>query len=653
MLTVVMASDEASPFLKEYEVLFQPFIQDGRIAFCRWNPQGYDLRSALPELRSTVRGHERWRALVVLPLPTVNSQSVKEEYPACSDNPFDFLCNADSQAGRDVCESDVPLIRLAQMLGGVPEPVYDYTDSIIVNEKGEYRDTVLSTPLSELEEQRRAWVELEEKYHFPCDKPAEVWLLAARRMDPMRGREKLPGDITAPTPVPERGFALRNRYPARARFLVMDCAMPDHARCREDEFTFWMMVLTLALNQYEGGRLEPENLYRLQGSVDTQIMQSLFSAYCNRLSRIDRDVSRRQNLLRLRLEDSREQEELPNYSLKIPVKYATDVPKGLTVEQIPVGLARDCPIQEKHWWNTQMVESRHAFRRLLNAPVRSLDMACALLRRNDRIDVSTLSRMDRYQLRELDMQLNDEEIEIFCEDSAAALPLRIFEKIRDQAERAVRTNISHRMKRSTAIGTGVMALGVFIIGFMPELLRVSALQAGMKEILLAEVIRLGVLAVVGVLTLLAFRRGLVHLIRDYNGEMRKIESKVALSCHFFEGYLSRVCTYMRGRSIVEALHSKEMRMQEGIYQMEKHHVAIARCCERTRGWMKDFGLDVLPDEQQGRAEYFNISIDPEENEAYDLRTEYGKSIQDSQGKRILVPYPFVNKMEIKREETAQ
>ena len=156
-----------------------------------------------------------------------------------------------------------------------------------------------------------------------------------------------------------------------------------------------------------------------------------------------------------------------------------------------------------------------------------------------------------------------------------------------------------------------------------------------------------------VLALLFFRRGLVRLIRDYNGEMRKIEMKVALSCHFFEGYLSRVCAYMRGRSIVDVLRSKEMRMQEGIYQMEKHHAAIARCYERTRGWMRDFGLDVLPDDQQGRAEYFNAAIDPEENEAYDLRTEHSGSIRDSQGKRILVPYPFVSEMEIKREETAQ
>ena len=46
MLTVVLASDEAAPFLKEYDMLFQPFVQAGQLAFCRWNRQGRDFAPA-------------------------------------------------------------------------------------------------------------------------------------------------------------------------------------------------------------------------------------------------------------------------------------------------------------------------------------------------------------------------------------------------------------------------------------------------------------------------------------------------------------------------------------------------------------------------------------------------------------------------------
>ena len=652
MLTVVMTSDEATPFLRQYDVLFQPFVQAGELAFCRWNPQGTDLRSALPELRSLVLGHEHWRALVALPLPAqgAGGQPPEEEHPARRENPFDFLCNAAPDAGQQVEESPVPLIRLAQMLGGVPEPVYDYADVIVKGGEGEYRDTVLQTPREELERQRENWARLEEKYHFPCDKPAELWLLCAQPSDALLAKEKLPAQVRALPAPAVRSFAARNRYPARARFFAMSCARPDHARSREDEFTFWMMVLTLAMNQYEGGRIGPETLYRLTGRVDAAVMQELLSHYINRLGRIDREVARRHALLRARLEDSREQEELPEYSFKVPVEYRNDILPGLTVDEIPVGLAQDCPAPEKTWWRLQMETARRAFRRLLNAPRRALDAACALARRNDTMDAATLCRLDRYQLAELDMVLNDEEIEIFRSNSAGALPVRQFGEQRDRADRAVRTNISYRMKRKTVLAAGSLALAIYLLGFLPELLRAGRVEGAMGTALAAGGVRLGVVAVCGLLGLFAFRSGLINKVRDYNGVVGRIRMQVAASCQFFEGYLSRVCRYMRGRSILNVLAGKELHLQEGMHQIETHRVAIARCCERTRDWMRDFGLDLLPDELQGRAEYFNTAIPPEENEAYDLRAERDGTIRDSCGKQLRVPYPFVSELEIKRED---
>ena len=664
MLTVVLASDEAAPFLKEYDMLFQPFVQAGQLAFCRWNRQGRDFASAVPELRGVVRGHERWRALVVLPLPArregADNAPEEEEWPSTWENPFDFLCNAGPDAGREIQESPVPLIRLAQMLGGVPEPVYRYSDEMVPappreGEKRprEYRDVVLRTDPEELQRQRRAWADLEEQYHFLCDKPAELWLLAARRIDPMRGREALPHDPAAPTPPRGRGFTLRNRYPARARFLTMDCAMPDHARSREDEFTFWMAVLTLALNDYEGGRLQPEQLYRLRARVDPEQMQQLFSRYCNRLQRIGRDVDHRAALLRARLEGSREQEELPEFGFKIPVEYRDERINGLTVDKPAVGLARDCPSDERVWWRDQMEISRRALARLLQAPRRALDGACVLTRRNARMDPRGLHQLDEYQLDELDALLQDEEIAIFCRDSAGALPVRRFRARRAAADQAVRTLMGRRMTRARALAAGFTALGVYLLGFVPELLRAARQDAGMDSLLAACGVRLGVLALAGILALLYFRRGLLNMIGDYNGVMNHIRARVAGSCQFFSDYLSQVCGYMRGRSILAALQGRSRLAREGLHQLEKHRRAIARCCGRTGDWMRDFGLDVLPDERLGQMEYFNSDIDPEENEAYDLRASREGFIEDREGKRLRVPYPFVRSLEIGREDLSQ
>lgn len=655
MMTVVLASDEAAPFLEEYNMLFQPFVQEGKVAFCHWNRNGTDFRSAVPELRNIVRGHERWRALVVQPLPErLDGQTLlEEEFASTWDNPFDFLCNASPDAGKEVEESPVPMIRLAQMLGGVPEPIFDYNDEIVETPRGEVRSTVLSLSVEELEKQRRAWAKLEEKYRFLCDKPAELWLFTARRMDPLRSREKLPPDSDAARPAAARGFALRNRYPTRARFLTMDCSVPDHARCREDEFTFWMMVLTLALNRYEGGRLEPEKLYRIQGSVDTAQLQELFSHYYHRMRRVQKEVDHRTALLRARMEQNRDREELPDYKFTVPVKYREERVEGLTVSGEDVGLASDCPAPELPWWRSCMELSRRALARLLQGPRRALDMSCALARRNARMEGEKLCRLDQYQLDEMEMLLHEEEIEILCSDASGALPVRRFHRWRSAADQATRTNIGRRMTRRMAVSAGAVALAVYLTGFLPELIHALRQGADLAWMLYACGIRLGVVALAGLGALLFFRMGLINKIRDYNGVMGRIQGIVAASCNFFGNYLTQVCTYMRGRSVLDAMRGRSVLLQEGLHQMEKHRAAIARCCSRAEGWMRDFELDILPDMLQGKMEYFNSEIDPEENEVYDLRASREGYIRDSQGKQLLVPYPFVSSMEIRREELTQ
>ena len=114
MLSVIIYQKSAQAFIDRYKKLFEPYLEAGRIAFCFWDEHGTDVTSALPELTGIVRGIRQWRAIVALPI-------VEEDVPTdptCQENPFDFLCNSAPEP--PVHESHIPLIRLAQMLGGVP-----------------------------------------------------------------------------------------------------------------------------------------------------------------------------------------------------------------------------------------------------------------------------------------------------------------------------------------------------------------------------------------------------------------------------------------------------------------------------------------------------------------------------------------------------
>lgn len=658
MKTVIITTDAADAFLQEYRSLIFPFEQSGEIAICHWNQHGMDFRKALPELHNIVRTSPQWRALVVLPLE--EDTQTMQDYPVRANNPYDFICNQ-QRDGHCVEESSVPLIRLAQMLGGVPKPVYDFEDCMapvdvqntnMVPEKQRYsRQTVLNTSQEKLEQDFRKWAEIEEKYAFTAAKPVELWMLAACRR--LAGNAApLPEDI----PTQRRrnsaelyDFAMRNGYPACTRFLKMECAMPGYAHYRMDEMRFWMLALTLALNDYDSGRLRSGELYRVQNDFDSELYQHLLSDYYNRLNRIRRDVERRSNLL-YQKQDEDHVPEMPSYAFIVSVEQTALSNKELYVDDSCIGLSADCPQPEFRWWRGQMECSRKALAQMLAAPRRSLDRACEYARRNAQIEPVQVVQMDRYQQEELEGILNEEEIQLFGIDAFDALPVKEFYRCRNSNDRSVRQEMERRMSRKLTVGAGVLALLAYLTGFMPEFIHLLVEGQRTGEILFVLATHLLGLVITGLITLLIFRYILHKQIKEYNHTMQWIMSKIAASCNFFSDYLSRVSSYMRGRSINTILRSRNQRLTEESARLERHLLAIQKNSQRAAEWIENFGLEILQDENRGQVEYFNSDIPPEKNEVYDLQASTAEQVIDSEGQLVRVPYPFVKPVDFKREE---
>lgn len=654
MKTVIITTDTSDAFLREYQSLFFPFEQSGEIAICHWNRQGSDFRTALPELHNIVRTSPKWRALVVLPLE--EDTQLRDEYPTLPENPYDFVCNASRDSQR-VEESGVPLIRLAQMLGGVPKPVYDFEDCMApvdteqANGKRFCRQTVLNTRQEDLEQDRRTWVDLEEKYAFTGEKPVELWMLAACRRQ-AAARSPLPEDMPAPPredALEQVPFAVRNGYPACTRFMKMECTGQGHAHYRMDEMRFWMAVLTLALNDYDSGRLRGGELYQVHNDFDVDLYQQLLSDYYNRLGRIRSDVERRENLLHQKQDEARAPT-MPAYSFTVSVEQTTLNDTGLYVDDSSVGLSSDCPQPELKWWRGQMEASRKALARVIAAPRRSLDRACAYARRNAQIEPAQVVQMDRYQQDELENILNEEEIQLFGIDAFDALPVKEFYRRRNVSDRDVRGEMNRRMSRNLTIGAGVLALLVYLAGFVPELVHLLLRGEPVGEMLYVLATHLLGLFLTGLITLLVFRYWLHREVKEYNHTMQWIVLKIATSCNFFSDYLSRVSSYMRGRSINTVLRSRDQRLSEEGARLERHLLAIQKNSQRAADWIENFGLEILQDENRGQVEYFNSDIPPEKNEVYDLRASTTEQAVDSDGQRVRVPYPFVKPVDFKREE---
>jgi len=115
--TIVIINEQSSALLKDYKILFEPFVDSGQMSFCGWNESGIDINSSIPDLYKLIKGKTRWRVIIALTPHEMkaNDYSYKHDVK----NPFDFLCNI----SRDfyIEESSVPLVRLTHMLAGFPD----------------------------------------------------------------------------------------------------------------------------------------------------------------------------------------------------------------------------------------------------------------------------------------------------------------------------------------------------------------------------------------------------------------------------------------------------------------------------------------------------------------------------------------------------
>ena len=179
MLTVIITNDKSAAFIKKYYTFFESHVSSGKIAFCYWNEYGTDYKSALPQLSNIVRGHAHWRAVVALPVTETIEEKRMQEFQTSRQNPFDFLEN-DSESPK-VEESRIPLIRLAQMLGGIPLVRRTFETKEVVQEDG----SILYEPVAceseaDLKAQQEEWDRLDAQYSFINDKPDSLFMILGR-----------------------------------------------------------------------------------------------------------------------------------------------------------------------------------------------------------------------------------------------------------------------------------------------------------------------------------------------------------------------------------------------------------------------------------------------------------------------------------------
>lgn len=646
MLTVLIYQKSSQNFIDRYRTLFEQYEESGQIAFCFWDEHGMDVQTALPELISIVRGIHKWQAIVVMPHL---EDFAEEQLLHLQDNPFDYYCN--SQKEPVVHESSVPLIRLAQMLGGVPLVNKHYVNTMTTTAENNKQMVVSLQESSEaISNQQAVWNELNEKYSFRCDRPQNLYLFKARMPREIKLPTSSDRELMTRHESDSSLFWYRNRYPARTRFLIQDCTKPGNAHYEEDLFRFWMTALTLATNDFPSGTFEAYKVYQTVSNVSFEQAHELFSKYYNRLSSIQFRANIQISELQKRSQLVRSQEELPLYQCEIPVYFEMQQDDNLLISSKRIGFSGDCPIEEEPWWHLRVMASVKAVKKLHSSIKMVLDRASVQSRYASKMTEEEIYELDEYQFEEMQEELSDLEKKILTFNTYTALPMNKYYSDLGRAEKKTAEAMKKRMSKKVTIISCLVVIAIYLMGFVPDFIYQIQQGNSFWEALGIAGFGCCVLILLSLVCLNIFRQIIIDEISQYNSVIYAIINNLQHASTVFSNYLSDCSSYMRGTFMLQALTKRTLISSEEIVQLREHVEHLDSQMSIITNWLSDLDMKVLEDKENHNRDYFDFGIPPEKNRGYSIQMDTKPTYVESVGgSECRAPYPFVTGFSVKRE----
>lgn len=668
MHTVIILSKHSSDLLREYRYLFQPFADRGLLSFCDWNESGNDLETSIPDLYKQIRGKEEWKAVIV----SAESVYGKRKGPVPDvKNPFDFPVEVPEDAIPH--DSSVPLVRLTHMLCGYPatpvknfEEAYEYTDietgetrRVRASELSQeefyalaetYRDGLKKIYLQEKvpEEAEEARCALEEKYAFADVRPQEVYLLSLRKHP--EDDNYIYESWKSPLEMESSDFARRNNYPGICRFICCDITNPENSRYIRELAEFWMGTLTLALNHIPASTLQAYKLYRMQVEVSREELGETLNRHLNRMEAASAFVQAR---LGMKPQNAFEDGARIVEKQRIPVVFTEVTGRDLYISTKHIGLSRDCPEDELMYWHSSVREKTERVERYLKMPRRAIDRASLQVKAKAQSFFDDEYEMDRFQIEELEEELDTLELQLLTSDTRSVVDGK---KIREQAQeidKQVKRDIVVRMRRSVVIGTGVLILFVYLLGYVPYIFQ--SLGKGSKAFLASlgvSLVAVLVVVVGGIVALILLQKKIVASMDRFNELMHSVVISVNGSAKKYEEYFSTLCTYMKAQSIYAGLTKRKDAVSARVHKLRTHKQALRTTIARDEELAAAFGIRRVAAFEKNVTRFFDEDRVPKENQLYyyDIDGKRTEIPLNTAGDMIWAPYKFIAGLKIERED---
>lgn len=640
MYSVLIQNQKTMESFLQYQPFFAEAINNNRIGVCKWIESGTTIETALPELGNLTDDKREWRAIIIRYIDDNCMNSFESE----ARNPYDFLINRN--ADNVIEESPIPLVRLAQMLGGVPPLEVKFKSDVIKEPYKAPRTVYIPIENLEAEQKHRAIVE---KYRYNGRPPSSILIISVRNkkyQDESIGREWL---IHKESESSE--FWKRNGFPSVCRFMVYDFEMQGPVQKEADDFEFWYSVLLMSINEWDSSTLQAYRLYSLGVHMDCAAMLESFQTLVDQLRDTKCFLEKK---IKTNIESQLcENEEIPDYKLKVTVplklpKSEECLPKKKSFTLLSNGAASDVAI-----WRKQRQIAEETLKSSVRVAQRALDKTAEKMRANCTFSESEVLPLSKYQ--EEDMKHENSELynKIIC--TQAILPSdRISEKkdIKEAAE-AVRKNLLGRVMTRPALNGIAIAIMLILLSSIPMIVFNQGNGKDNPMMVLYFCIAYICTIFVAAFSTVIFQKLKLHVLIDkYNYCLKKIFRQLIENAGDYSTYMSCIASYSRGNSYID-ISSNKKRMTKGEHHSRYSHIkSIDVLLGKLKSWSRAFHLDVdfvskRPDIRMN----FDSAIAPTESKLYTFISEEMCDVElNNSGILIQSPFNFADRLEIVREE---
>lgn len=646
MYSILIQNQKTMRIFQEYASLFTELFQTKKMGCCRWVESGNTIDTALPGLRELIEDKGEWRAIVV----QVEEEAEKKEFESTVANPYDFFFYQSSDNGEKtlpVEESPIPLVRLSQMLGGVPAPELRFKEDWIKQE-GKVPQRIYRPEKNA--EDDKMYQELVHRYDFDGSAPSDVILVTLRGSAPKSIREDTKVKWDFQKEEQTQAFCRRNRYASICRFIKYDYAREGRVRKDADYFNFWTCVMLLARETFDPSSLQAYRLYNIKAEFSKEDLTEIFQAKTDQLIGCRAYVQREIRLdMEHRLNDKHP---APGYYVNIPV--SADLPNTL-VYGVTKSDFQFCPKsiagETKHWEGLQGMAEEEV-RRFYVASEKALDESAERTRFISSYPEAQVLPVDKYEKREMVEGLSrifDDILETQNKLSAIkSSPDDTLKKAGDN----VRAAIKERIPGMVVIEVGLGLFMGIVLCCLPALMFMYQYLTGTWEgVLYYFAMMLLFFLAVLLIFLLRGKLRLNKRIEEYNDTLEDNVAVLTRNVGFFSQFISDIVSHQRGKSYLNTLECRKLQVESDADILQDHLLSIDRMISNLQKWSKALFLPVSFERNLDKEYGMDCTIMPENNSLYTF--EVGKDYEiplNNSGNFIHTPFIFVKRLCLEREE---